>query len=278
MSALAHTSSLVLTALVALLGVGLCGCGGDDSTDEVAPTAASTETTAEPTPVLEAPPPSHWPRPIPPELYRVAEVKDPGALHGIVTAASDGHGVLFDSPPDAACPGEPFRTAAGPLAGAVLLLEGIVAGKALEQVDTQVNLGGCAVSPRVQLAAVGGTLRASSGDAQAHALQLILWDGHRDLGNLSIPGDGTEAERRLRLPGLVHLRCDEHLAARGWLWVMEHPYHTLSGADGSYRIEDIPPGRYVLHAWHEAYEPLVREVDIPEGGGDHPLDLVLGAP
>lgn len=251
----------------------LGGCGGGEPEEE------EKEATEAPTdePVVEAPPPEHWPRPIPPELYRTATVDSPGSLHGTVTAAVDGHGVLFDAAADPACPAEPVRFAVGPLTGAVLLLEGITEGAPLVPSDAVVALGGCEADPRVQVATLGGGVRASARDGQAHDLQMILWDGYRDLGRLTLPADGTEVERRLRLPGLVHLRCDEHPGSRSWVWVMEHPYHALSGADGSFRIADIPAGRYVLHVWHEGYEPLVREVDVL-ADGDQALELVLGTP
>lgn len=249
----------------------LVACGGGESEE---PLSEETEAVTAEAPV-EAPPPEHWPRPIPPELYRTAAVETPGSLHGVVTAAAEGHGVLFDLPTDASCPEGPVRFAAGPLSGAVLLLEGIAAGAPLVAADASIALGGCEADPRVQVATVGGALHASARDGQSHELQMILWDGFRDLGRLSLPADGTEVERRLRLPGLVHLRCDDHPAARGWVWVMEHPYHAVTGADGTYEIGDIPPGRYVLHAWHEGQDPIVREVDVL-ANGDQTLDLVLG--
>ncbi len=253
----------------------LGGCGGGDPEEQSAEETTTEAATAEA--VVEAPPPEHWPRPIPPELYRTAGVDAPGSLHGAVTSAVDGHGVLFEAPAESACPAEPARFAAGPLSGAVLLLEGITEGAELVAADAEVALGGCEAEPRAQVATVGGVLRASARDGQAHDLQMILWDGYRDLGKLTLPADGTEVERRLRLPGLVHLRCDAHPAARGWVWVMEHPYHALSGADGTYRIEGIPAGRYVLHVWHEAHEPVVREVDVI-ADTDQTLDIVLGTP
>jgi hypothetical protein len=274
-----HLPFRVTLAWFLLCGVtgapSLGGCGGGDpgeqSTEETTTEAATAEA------VVEPPPPEHWPRPIPPELYRTAAVDTPGSLHGTITAAVDSHGVLFDASEDPACPAEPVRFAVGPLPGAVLLLEGIEAGAPLVPADADVALGGCEAEPRVQVATVGGVVRASARDGQTHDLQMILWDGYRDLGRLTLAADGTEVQRRLRLPGLLHLRCDEHPAARGWVWVMEHPYHALSGADGTYRIGDIPPGRYVLHVWHEGYEPLVREVDVL-ADGDQTLDLVLGSP
>lgn len=275
---LPHRATFAGFLLFCLLSAPLLGgCGGEPE-DHHGDAAAAEAPTAEP--VVEAPPPERWPRPIPPELYRTAAVDAPGSLHGTVTAAVDGHGVLFDAaadPANPACPSEPVRFGVGPLPGAVLLLEGIAEGAPLVPTDAAIALGGCGAEPRVQVATVGGVVSASARDGQAHDLQMILWDGYRDLGRLSLPADGTEVERRLRLPGLVHLRCDDHPAARGWVWVMEHPYHALSGPDGAYRIGDIPSGRYVLHVWHEGHDPLVREVDVL-ADGDQTLDLVLGTP
>jgi len=278
-----HSRQLLFAAFVfvsAAAVLALSGCGGADTAVETSAATeadaslASAEAPADVPDHEEPPSPARWPRPIPPELYRTTAVETPGALSGTVTAAVDGHGVLFDTPVDPACPNEPFRVAAGPLSGAVLSLEGITEGVALAPRDATASLGGCAIAPRVQLATVGSSVRASSSDGQAHTLQLVLWDGYRDLGSLVLPADGTEVERRLRLPGLVHLRCDDHPASRGWMWVMEHPYHALTEPDGTFRINDIPPGRYVLHVWHEAHELLIREVDVTADGG-LPLDLVL---
>jgi hypothetical protein len=33
--------------------------------------------------------------------------------------------------------------------------------------------------------------------------------------------------------------------------VVSHPFFGVSGADGSFSIEKLPPGSYALEAWHE---------------------------
>jgi hypothetical protein len=45
--------------------------------------------------------------------------------------------------------------------------------------------------------------------------------------------------RRARLDGIAYIG------------VVDHPYHAVTGEDGAYRIENLPPGTYVIEAWHE---------------------------
>ena len=256
--------------LVAFALVAVAGCGDPPASPVEPPTAA-----VEATPAEEVSPP-RWPRPIPPELYQVEEVPDPGVVRGTVLAAYDGSGVHFDVKDTELCTEELMRETfpAGPLAGVVLRLEGIASGAPVEASDVPIQIGGCDLSPRVQLAPVGGSVVFSSTDGVEHTPRLILWEGYRDLGSITVPADGSPTKRRLRVPGLVHLRCDAHPAARAWIWVEDHPYHGLTGADGTYRIGGVPPGRYVLHAWHEGFEKQHLEVNVPPSG-ELQLDLVL---
>jgi hypothetical protein len=39
---------------------------------------------------------------------------------------------------------------------------------------------------------------------------------------------------------------------RGWVFVFGHPFFQLTGADGLYRLERVPPGTYRLEVVHPA--------------------------
>jgi hypothetical protein len=36
---------------------------------------------------------------------------------------------------------------------------------------------------------------------------------------------------------------------RGYLFVDDHPYYTRTDADGRFRLDQVPPGRYELVCW-----------------------------
>ncbi len=71
-------------------------------------------------------------------------------------------------------------------------------------------------------------------------------------------------------PGLVVLGCNIHDAMVAWLLVVPTPYHAVSGADGTARIE-LPPGPYALRTWHRGLPPQTsppsQAVQVPAAGG-----------
>jgi plastocyanin len=66
-------------------------------------------------------------------------------------------------------------------------------------------------------------------------------------------------------PGVVKLFCEIHDHMRGAILVLDTPYFTKTGADGGFRIEGLPPGRYRLTAWMDEDHVRTSDVDVGEG-------------
>src|ERR1035441_1088175 len=49
--------------------------------------------------------------------------------------------------------------------------------------------------------------------------------------------------------GVVKLYCEIHQHMRGVILVLDTPYFTRTETNGVYRLENLPPGQYVLKAW-----------------------------
>ncbi len=45
--------------------------------------------------------------------------------------------------------------------------------------------------------------------------------------------------------------CSVHPWMRAWIGVSKHPFFAVTGPDGSFRIEGVPPGTYTVEAIHE---------------------------
>ncbi len=264
--------AIAATLLASCATLAACSAEGEATAVETAdgedaPAAAAAPEAIE----AAAPEPStSWPRPVPPTpSYAEIEVTDPTRIHGTVTAAVEGVGPVYEAEEPDGCPAAPPAYPAGPLAGAVVRLQGVAEGAPLaERAGSEggptATLGSCALEPRVQLASLNSVLRLTASDGQDHEVQMIEAAGYRDLGRFTAAATG-DTERRLRVPGLVHLRCETHPGARGWIWVTEHPYVALTGADGTFAIENVPAGRYVLHVWHEAFASTMQEVELASG-------------
>ena len=67
-------------------------------------------------------------------------------------------------------------------------------------------------------------------------------------------------------PGVVKIYCEVHKWMRAAVLVLENPYYAEVAADGSYRIDDVPPGRYRVAVWHMDRGEKVYEVDVSSGG------------
>ncbi len=52
---------------------------------------------------------------------------------------------------------------------------------------------------------------------------------------------------------------------QAFIRVDDHPFHAVSNATGSFRIENIPAGTYLLEAWHERLGPQKKTVHIEAG-------------
>jgi hypothetical protein len=52
-------------------------------------------------------------------------------------------------------------------------------------------------------------------------------------------------------PEIIKINCDLHSWMVGWVVVANHPYYAVTGADGQFTFDNLPPGKYKLKAWHE---------------------------
>lgn len=83
--------------------------------------------------------------------------------------------------------------------------------------------------------------------------------------NVSQPNEGMETERSFSAREImVPVGCDVHGWMKAYIGVVEHPYFAVSGEDGSFEIANLPPGDYVVEAWHELYGTQTMEVTVGE--------------
>lgn len=63
-------------------------------------------------------------------------------------------------------------------------------------------------------------------------------------------------------PGLVTLRCDIHEHMRALILVLDTPHFVITEPDGSFRLKDLPAGRYTLKAWVNSKTTRERAVEL----------------
>ncbi len=145
----------------------------------------------------------------------------------------------------------------GGVRGVVVYLEGEGldtrgAKRALRKMSKRRELDqrNCMFLPRVVTAPLGAVLTIRNSDPLLHNAHLKDERG-KTLFNLTLPVGQQRAKVRLRWPGKLSFDCD---AGHSWMnasvLVFAHPFFTKSGAQGRYRIQNIPKGKFRLVAWH----------------------------
>lgn len=138
---------------------------------------------------------------------------------------------------------------AGKIKYVLVTIEGIKEGKPWPDNRPGLQNKGGRFLPHFQVARTGSKLEIVNQDPVLHNTHAVY--NSRTLFNLSLPIQEQVIRKTLRPAGLVEIMCDTHDWMNGWIAVMDHPYHAITGEDGAYEITNIPPGTYNLAAWHE---------------------------
>ena len=147
---------------------------------------------------------------------------------------------------------------------AVLFLADIKKGKAQEKLakNPVLDQKNCEYHPHAQIIPVGSTLDITNSDDVLHNIKTE--GGSKTSFNIAQPKFKRKIERKLDTPDMVKVQCDVHGWMHAVLAVAEHPYYALTDASGSFKIADIPPGKYTLKIWHEKLGEQTQEVTVNE--------------
>lgn len=109
---------------------------------------------------------------------------------------------------------------------------------------------GCVYIPHVLGIQLGQSLKLKNSDGllhNVHALPKV-----NTPFNMAMPATRTEADHKFgKEEGMFQVKCDVHPWMTSYVGVFNHPFFAVSGKDGKFTINNLPPGTYELEAWHE---------------------------
>lgn len=124
---------------------------------------------------------------------------------------------------------------------------------------------GCAYAPRVLGMQAKQKLQIINSDATLHNVHAFSKNSPEF--NLGMPLQGMKLEKTFSNPEvMVKMKCDVHPWMTGYIGVLSHPYFSVTEDDGSFKIENVPPGDYVIEAWHETYGTKTQNVTVTDDG------------
>lgn len=130
--------------------------------------------------------------------------------------------------------------------------------------EAELDQDGCIYVPRILGVQTGQTIQIRNSDGLLHNVNAR--PANQRGFNISQPTNMTTSRSFSRAEVMVPVRCDVHGWMAAYIGIQDHPYFAVTPDDGEFRIANLPPGEYVLEAWHERYGTQTQTVTVPESG------------
>ncbi len=206
--------------------------------------------------------------------YKVTSIQHGGSLRGRVFLTPGSRQVegLSITKDDAICGSTPSRArlelgTGGGVVNAVVYIDGIREGKQFASARRPaLSQHGCEFLPHVVLLRQDDPLEVVNNDGVLHNVHAYDYEGaQRTLFNIAQPIKGLKARidpSQFRNARFVMVTCDAgHPWMSAFLVREDHPYYAVTDDRGSFRIDNIPPGKYTLALWHEGVSVVRREME-----------------
>ncbi|MBI4000290.1 MAG: carboxypeptidase regulatory-like domain-containing protein [Nitrospira defluvii] len=247
--------------------------------------------------------------------YDIIEVRHGGTLDGRVTLSGsipEPKGFnLITFPDPAYCGrisnGKGWRllhdfivSSDGGLKNAIVILEGVEAGKPFDLSVPLIEARDCMFQPWVTIVRNGHAVEVVNMDPVMHDIQgyetspeagarvmfntpLILNHQHQR-GNIHAvhnhaPGKSLVGPIYLNKGRRTfYMQCGFHAYMESWAMAVNNPYYAVTDDQGAFKIENVPPGTYQMVVWHPQSGPGVTRTITVASDGTTTEQVALPAP
>ena len=151
---------------------------------------------------------------------------------------------------------------ASEIANVVVFLKGVAHRGDLPITTATIVQKDEAFEPRVVAITRGSTIDFPNADPFFHNVFSLSRGTTFDLGRYP---RGMKQSKTFTTAGLVKVYCHIHSHMTASIMVFDHPYFRIPSADGTFSMDDIPPGAYQVSAWHERIGESTTPVKIEAG-------------
>jgi hypothetical protein len=149
----------------------------------------------------------------------------------------------------------------------VYLKEGVKAGAPASDKALLVDQVGCEYQPYVAGAMVNQKITVRNSDPVLHNVHVMPANpGNKESNMAQLPKskdlDFTFSTEEI----FLKFKCDVHPWMFSYVSIMKHPYFAVSGTDGTFKIANVPPGKYTIEAKHRKAGSQTIEIEVPATG------------
>lgn len=211
--------------------------------------------------------------------YEEVEVKNGGSISGTIAFSGDDpapkiHKITKDN--DVCGTGnreiDYVKVNNGALTEAVVYLDKVKSGKPFPDAEAakgDLDQKGCEFHPFLQVMHNDNEITALNSDPVAHNIHTyeLIGRSKKTVFNVSQPDKGNLLKKKVKLKRgtAMKVECDQHDFMHGFVFVAKNPYYALVDEDGTFTIEDVPPGAYTVKAWHGTLGEKKGKITVEEG-------------
>jgi hypothetical protein len=125
---------------------------------------------------------------------------------------------------------------------------------------------GCTYVPHVFTLMVNQPLTIKNSDPLSHNIH-ALPKNQDEFNHSQAKGEADLVEKFAKEEMPLKIKCDVHNWMGSWAGVFSHPFHGVTGADGTVSIR-MPAGEFEITAWHEYdkfAKPAAQKVTLADG-------------
>jgi len=156
----------------------------------------------------------------------------------------------------------------GELADVVVSVQGIGGKSAGASAKPAVlDQKSCLYVPQIIAVQTGQKLIVKNSDPVMHNVdvQPANDSGNPSKNEVQVPGAADLTFSFPKPEMFLKIKCDVHAWMFAWVSVFDHPYFAVSAKDGTFKIPNVPAGKYTLQAAHRKAGTVTREVEVKEG-------------
>jgi plastocyanin len=158
--------------------------------------------------------------------------------------------------------------AKGELADVVVYVQGI-SGKSTGASAPAVVMDqkGCEYVPQIIAVQTGQKMAVKNSDPVLHNINIqpAADSGNKGDNKAQMP-NGPDLSFSFDKPEMfLKFKCDVHPWMFAWVSVFDHPYFALSAKDGTFKIANVPAGKYTLVAQHRKAGTVKQEIEVKDG-------------
>jgi plastocyanin len=180
----------------------------------------------------------------------------------------------------------------GELANVVVVIKGVPGAKSTgpSAASAVLDQRNCIYVPQIIAVQTGQKITVKNSDPVPHNVRSTPISGMTPIGFMQMKGAPDQIISLDKTEDFLRFKCDVHNWMFAYATVVDHPYFAVTGADGTFKIANVPPGKYTVEAQHRkisgvvdannaitGFKGITQEVEIKEDGGKADFEFTAPA-